>query len=265
MTTIPQNMAKQKLAAGELVLCMGLRQARSVDVCMIAAANDFDAIYVDMEHSPASMETSSALCAGAISLGITPIVRPPGHDPHMCSRLLDSGAMGLLVPRVDTPEQARALVDATRFPPLGHRSVIGAGPATLYRPLPLSDANRELNEQTLLIVMLESPEGIANADAIARIPGVDALLIGSNDLCTELGIPGQVRHPKLREAYEIVARACSTHGKALGVGGIRQDMELVKELLALGARFIVAGTDVSYLASAARKDTDALRAFKVNN
>ncbi len=261
---IPQNFAKQKLAANEMVLCMGLRQARSVDICMIAAASGFDAIYVDMEHGPASIESASALCAGAIALGITPIIRPPGHDAHLCSRLLDSGAMGLLVPRVNTAEQARALVDATRFPPLGHRSVMGAGPATLYRPLPLGDVNRELNEQMLLIVMLESPEGIANADAIASIPGIDALLIGSNDLCTELGIPGQVRHPKLREAYEIVAKACATHGKVLGVGGIRQDVELQKELLALGARFIVAGTDVSYLASAAKKDADALRAFKPN-
>lgn len=261
MFPIPENLAKRKLAARELVLCMGLRQARSVDISMIAAAAGFDAIYVDMEHSPISFETTSAICAGSIGLGITPIVRPPGHDPHACSRLLDGGAMGLLVPHVNTAEQARALVDATRFPPVGHRSVMGAGPASLYRALPLGDVNQLQNEQTLLIAMLETPEGIANAGAIAAVPGIDCLLIGSNDLCTELGIPGQLRHPRLRAAYETAAKACSEHGKALGVGGIRGDVELQSDLLAMGARFVIAGSDVSYLAVAAKKDVEGLRAL----
>jgi 2-keto-3-deoxy-L-rhamnonate aldolase RhmA len=260
--TIPANAAKAKLARRELVLCMGLRQARSVDVCMIAQASGFDAIYVDMEHSPISFETTSALCAGAVGLGITPLVRPPGHDPHACSRLLDGGAMGLVVPHVNTRAQAEAIVQATRFPPLGHRSVMGAGPATLYRPLPLGEVNRRLNDETLIVAMLETPEGIANADAIAAVPGVDVLLIGSNDLCTELGVPGEIRHPKLREAYETAARACTAHGKVLGVGGIRGDTELQAQLLGLGARFLIAGSDVGYLAAAAKKDADALRAVK---
>lgn len=264
MASIPENLAKSKLARRELVLCMGLRQARSVDICMIAAAAGFDAIYVDMEHSPISFETTSAICAGSIGLGITPIVRPPGHDPHTCSRLLDAGAMGLLVPHVNTPAQAKALVDATRFPPIGHRSVMGAGPASLYRALPLGDVNRLQNEQTLLIAMLETPEGIANADAIAAVPGIDCLLIGSNDLCTELGIPGQLRHPKLREAYEAAAKACKAHGKVLGVGGIRGDVELQNDLLAMGARFVIAGNDVAYLANAAKKDVEGLRALKLS-
>ena len=85
------------------------------------------------------------------------------------------------------------------------------------------------------------------------------LLIGSNDLCTEMGIPGELRHPKLRAAYETVARACKTHGKTLGVGGIRGDAELVGELLRLGARFVIAGNDTAYLSAAARKDVEALR------
>lgn len=261
-TALPQNVAKSKLATGDLVLCMGLRQARSVDICMIAAASGFDAIYVDMEHSPVSFEATSAICTGALGLGITPIVRPPGHDPHTCSRLLDSGALGLLVPHVNTAAEARALVDATRFAPLGHRSVMGTGPASLYRALPLGELNRLQNEQTLLIAMLETPEGIANADAVAAVPGIDMLLIGSNDLCTEMGIPGELRHPKLREAYEATARACRAHGKALGVGGIRGDVELQRDLLQMGARFIIAGNDVGYLAAAAKKDVDGLRALK---
>jgi 2-keto-3-deoxy-L-rhamnonate aldolase RhmA len=253
------NSAKRKLAAGELVLCMGLRQARSVDIAMIAAQAGFDALYVDMEHSPVSLETVSTLCAGTVGLGITPLVRPPGHGAEWISRVLDGGAQGVIVPHVSNATQAKAIVTAARFPPLGHRSVMGPTPALAYRALPLGETNQTLNAETLLIVMIETPEGVERADEIAAVEGVDLLLIGSNDLCTELGIPGELQHPRLRAAYEAVARACKAHRKTLGIGGIRGEPKLQGELIALGARFLIAGNDVGYLAAAARKDVEALR------
>ena len=253
------NPAKQKLSAGKLVLCMGLRQARSPDIAMIAAECGFDAIYADMQHSPLSLETVSAICVGALGLGLTPLVRPPSHAADAISRALDGGAQGVIMPDVNDAAQARSIVDHGRFPPLGHRSVMGATPALGYRALPLGEINQTLNAETLVVVMLETPQGIANADEIAAVPGVDVVLIGSNDLCTGLGIPGQLRHPKLREAYEAAARACKKHGKTLGVGGIRGDLELQRDLVRMGARFIIAGSDTNYLAAAARKDVEALR------
>jgi 4-hydroxy-2-oxoheptanedioate aldolase len=253
------NSAKQKLAEGKLVLCMGLRQARTVDIAMIAAQAGFDTIYVDLEHSPLSLETCSAICAGTIGLGITPLVRVPSHAADAVSRVLDGGAQGVIVPHVNTRAQAEAFVAAAKFPPAGRRSVMGSGPALAYQPMPLGEVNRRLNEETLAIAMLETPQGIENADEIAAVAGLDMLLIGSNDLCTEMGIPGELRHPKLRAAYETVARACKIHGKTLGVGGIRGDAELVGELLRLGARFVIAGNDTAYLSAAARKDVEALR------
>ena len=93
------------------------------------------------------------------------------------------------------------------------------------------------------------------------MPGIDVLLIGSGDLTTDYGIPGQVDHPRLREAYERVAQACRTHGKTLGVGGIRHNVALQGELIRLGARFVIAGTDVNYVLAGARQDTTALRAI----
>jgi len=255
------NSAKQKLAAGKLVLCMGLRQARSPDIAMIAAECGFDAIYADMQHSPLSLETVSAICVGALGQGITPLVRPPSHAGDAISRALDGGAQGVIVPDVNDAAQARAIVEHGRFAPLGHRSVMGPTPALGYRALPLGEINQALNAETLIVVMLETPLGIANADEIAAVPGVDIVLIGSNDLCTGLGIPGQLRHPKLREAYEAAAKACSRHGKTLGVGGIRGDLELQRDLVQLGARFIIAGNDTGYLAAAARKDAESLRSL----
>lgn len=256
-----QTVARDRLARGELVLCMGLRQARTVDIAMIAARCGFDAIYVDMEHSPVSFETTSAICTAAIGAGITPLVRTPGHAGSDISRVLDGGAQGVIVPHVNDAAEAEAVVRHARFAPIGHRSVMGGGPALAYLPLSVGDCSARLNATTLVIVMLETPEAIANADAIAAVPGIDLLLIGSNDLCSEMGIPGQLRDPRLRSAFEAVAAACRRHGKTLGVGGIRGDAELQKDLIGLGARFLIAGSDVTYLMTAARQDAGLLRAL----
>lgn len=253
------NFAKQRLRNGELVLCMALRQARTVDIAQMAATAGFDAFFVDMEHCPVDLETTSAICVAALAAAVTPLVRVPSHDGHFLSRVLDGGAQGVIVPHIDTAEQARGVVGCTRFPPQGRRSVMGSGPAVGYRALPLGEINALLNAQTLLIAMLETPTAIVNADAIAAVDGIDMLLIGSNDLCTEMGIPGELRHPRLRVAYASVARACAARGKALGVGGIRGDTALQRDLVGLGARFIVAGSDVQYLMNAAHKDVQALR------
>lgn len=254
-----RNMAKRKMADGELVLCMGLRQARTPDIALIAAACGFDAVYVDMEHSPISVDTTAMICTAALGAGITPIVRVPGHDVHMATRVLDGGALGVIFPHVNTKCEAAMMVEGCRYPPLGHRSVMGSGPALGYRPLPLGEVNERMNAETLLIAMLETPEGIANADAIAATPGIDVLLIGSNDLCTELGIPGQLRHQSLRDAFETTAAACKAHGKTLGVGGVRGDLELQTELFRLGGNFIIAGSDVTYLTAGAQGDAKRLR------
>jgi 2-keto-3-deoxy-L-rhamnonate aldolase RhmA len=255
------NQMKHKLAAGELVLCMNLRLARTVDIAMVAQAGGYDALYVDMEHSPYSIETTATICAAALGIGITPLVRVPSHDAHWSSRVLDGGAQGVIVPHVNNRREAEAVVRNCRFPPLGQRSVMGLGPALGYRAMPLGELNDRLNSDTALIVMLETAEGIDNAAAIAALPGIDVLLIGSGDLTTDYGIPGQVDHPRLREAYERVAEACRAHGKVLGVGGIRHNVALQGELIRLGARFVIAGTDVNYVLAGARQDTAALRAI----
>jgi 4-hydroxy-2-oxoheptanedioate aldolase len=136
---------------------------------------------------------------------------------------------------------------------------MGLGPAQGYQAVPLGELNQRLNSDTAVIVMLETGQGIENAAAIASVPGIDVLLIGSGDLTTDYGIPGQVDHPRLREAYERVAEACRTHNKVLGVGGIRHNVALQGELVRLGARFVIAGTDVNYVLAGARQDTAALR------
>ncbi len=253
---------KARLAAGELVLCMGLRQARTPDIVLVAAAAGFDAVYVDMEHSPVSFETTSMLTIAAQGAGIGGLVRIAGHDPHAVGRALDGGASGIIFPGVDTAEQAQAAVAACLYPPAGFRGVAGSGPLQGYRPTPLGTVIREANAAMLVVAMIETPAAVGNAHALAAVPGLDMLLIGSNDLCTAMGIPGEITHPRLREAYVAVAAACRAHGKVLGVGGIRNQPALQADLIAMGARFVIGGNDVAYLAGAAQRDVEALRACR---
>jgi 2-keto-3-deoxy-L-rhamnonate aldolase RhmA len=199
------------------------------------------------------------MIAAALPIGIAPMARIPGHDFDMAARLLDAGALGIICPQVDTPEQAKAFVAACKFPPLGHRSVSGAGPLQFYQAMPLGEVNSQGNEHTLCIPMLETPCGIENAEAIAAVPGIDVLLIGSNDLSTELGIPGDLKHPNIRAAYETAMKGCKAHGKCLGIGGVRGDAALAADLVKLGARFMIAGLDTGYLMQAAKADVAALR------
>jgi 4-hydroxy-2-oxoheptanedioate aldolase len=259
-TNVQENRAKRRLAAGELVLCMGVNQMRTPNIAMIAAACGFDAVYIDLEHNPTSLESAAAICVAALALGITPIARVTSHDAHDATRILDSGAQGVMVPHVSTVAEAKAVVEACLYAPLGHRSAFGSGPALGYAATPQAEVCRILNEQTLLMAMIETPEAVANAAAMAAVPGIDVLHIGASDLSTEMGIPGQYKHERMRAAFETVAKAARAHGKAMGVGGVREDLEFQTWLIGLGMRYLTGGSDVGYILSAGRADVKRLRA-----
>jgi len=172
--SVGENQAKRKLAAGELVLSMGVNQMRTPNIAMIAAACGFDAIYIDLEHNPTSLETAAAIGVTALGIGITPIARVSSRDPHDATRILDCGAQGVMVPHVSTVAEAGAVVDSCRYPPHGHRSASGSGPALGYAARSQGEVNSYLNQETLLIAMLETPEAIETSDAIAAVDGISA-------------------------------------------------------------------------------------------
>ncbi len=256
------ELMKQKLDANELILCLSISQARTVDIPMMAAACGFDAIYVDLEHTATSLETTSMLCAAAVGFGLIPMVRVPSHDHQYMTRVIDTGAMGVIVPHVDTREQAEHIVDTCKFPPIGHRSISGPNPVTRYRPMSVSENVEYLNQQTILTAMLETPEAIEQADAIASVPGLDMILIGTHDLTAEMGILGQFGHESFARAMETAAAACKKHGVVMGIAGI-QDLELLGDLVAQGVRFISAGTDAGFFMEAARARAGKLRSILV--
>jgi 4-hydroxy-2-oxoheptanedioate aldolase len=239
---------------------MGLRQARTVDIATIAGTCGFDWLFIDTEHNSMSIDTASQIAMAAVATGVTPLVRVPGHQHYHCARALDNGALGVVVPHVDDAEQARAVVDACRYPPLGHRSIAGNMPGLAFANVPTGEATARMNDETLVVVMLETPRAIANAEAIAAVDGIDVLLVGTNDLCAEMGIHGQFDHPRVPEAYRQVLDACAKHGKHPGMGGV-YDPTLMSRYIPMGMRFVLSGNDLGFLMAGARERSTMLRSI----
>ena len=145
----------------------------------------------------------------------------------------------------------------------GHRSAFGSGPRLGYAAIGQAEVCKIINDETLLMAMIETPEAVENADAIAAVPGIHVLHIGASDLSTEMGIPGQYKHERMRAAFETVAKAAKRHGKAMGVGGVRQDFEFQSWLIGSGMRYLTGGSDVGYILSAGRADVKQLRELKL--
>ena len=263
-TPIRENRAKRMLKANELVLVMGVNQLRAPNIAMISAACGFDAVYIDLEHNPTSLETAAGVCVAALGMEITPIARVTSHDPHDATRILDSGAQGVMVPHIQNAEEARDIVNACLYAPKGHRSAFGSGPALGYAAIPQAEVCKILNDETLLIAMIETPEAVEKAEEIAAVDGIDVLHIGASDLSTEMGIPGQYSSERMRAAFEKVAGAARRHGKAMGVGGVRQDFAFQSWLIKLGMRYLTGGSDIAYILSAGRADVKQLRELKID-
>jgi 4-hydroxy-2-oxoheptanedioate aldolase len=257
-----ENHTKTRLAQGKLALGMGVSQARTIEIATIGKTCGFDWLFIDMEHSPMDVGTAAQMAAASLPVGITPIVRVPGKEAHHASRLLDAGAQGIVVPHVDTVEEARYAVASCKYPPIGQRSAIGVHPLMRFESVPVGQTMKEVNDATLVIVMLETAEAISRADAIAAVPGVDVILIGTNDLCATMGIPGKFEDPKVVQAYQTVLDACRKHNKWPGMGGV-YDPPIMQKYIAMGMRFILSGSDTSFVISGARARAKFLNELKL--
>jgi 4-hydroxy-2-oxoheptanedioate aldolase len=254
------NPLKEKLRRGEVAIGVGLRQARTVDIAKAMKTAGYDWLFIDTEHNSMDLDTAAQISVAAQDAGVTPIVRVAGYEHWLTSRILDNGAMGVVVPHVDTAELTAKLVSYVRYPPLGHRSVTGALPQIDFQSLPLKETTSQIDEATLLVVMTESPQSVENIDRIAATKGLDGILVGTNDLCMELGVPGQLDHPKVIAAYERILAACKANGLFPGLGGVYEPA-LLKRYIQMGFRMILAGSDMSFMMAAARERAKAIREF----
>ena len=255
-----KNIAKEKILNSELCLGVGLRQSRTVDIGKIMATSGYDWLFIDMEHNSMDIDIASQISVAAQDAGITPIVRVPDFAHHHATRVLDCGAMGVVFPHVESADIAKKLVSYCLYPPKGHRSMTGVLPQLDFKQQPIADVASTINKNMLIVIMLESPEAIDNVDSIAAVDGVDVILIGTNDLCMEMGIPGDYSNPKVKDAYIKVIEACKKYGKTPGMGGVYNE-ELMSEYIKMGMRFILSGSDLSFMMQSASQRSNKLRSF----
>jgi 2-keto-3-deoxy-L-rhamnonate aldolase RhmA len=253
------NTAKAALEAGRVSLGVGLRIARPVEVASVMKAAGFDWLFLDLEHGTMPLDTAAQIAAAALTVGIAPLARVPKGEFTMATQLFDNGVQGIVMPHIDTISEAREVVERLRFRPLGHRTSGPLPPQLGFQILNPTEMAAALEPATLIAVLLESREAIANADSIAAIDGIDVLMIGTADLCIEMDIPAQFTHPRVATAFKTVGAACRRHNKWLGMGGI-YDEEMIRRYIGLGTRFILSGSDLSFLLSAASSRVRALAA-----
>lgn len=259
-----RNPLAERLAAGQLGLSLIVKQVTSIDIAVAAHSCGYDAINVDLEHSVISESAAAQICIAALHLGVTPLVRVPSLDGHYANRLLDAGAMGIVAPHVGSAEEARAVVAACKFAPLGQRSVAGSWPHLGYRAWPAHEVRLLFNATTTVIVMLETPEAVERADEIAAVPGVDILHVGTTDLCDAMGIPGEFAHARVAAAYESVTAACRRHGKVAGAGGLTSAPDVMQQMVQRGVRFVTAGNEWAFMMAAARQRATQLRQLRLD-
>jgi len=260
---VVHNIVKEKLARDEVVASMTIRLTRTVEIAQLAKTAGFDMIYVDMEHSPITLDATCQICLAALTTGIAPMVRVPANTPDYIQRVLDGGALGIVAPGIGSAAEAREVVKAVKFPPLGERGAGGALPHLQYRSFPTAEANAAVNDATMVIVQFESAAAIEQADEIAAVEGVDMVLIGVNDMLASMGLAGQLEHPKVREAYARTIAACRKHGKHVGVGGLSTRPKLAAEFIAMGARLVSTGTDIQFLLAAMTEKAKQVREIQL--
>src|SRR3982075_1482722 len=247
MAATLRNAARDRLDKGELALGVILRQARTVDIAPIMKAAGYDWLFLDLEHNSMDLDMAVQIAVAALGAGIAPVARVPAGQLWMATRFLDGGGLGIVVPHVDTPEEAHKIAQALHYPPQGHRSVAGGLPHFGYAKVGLAETCAAINAATLVVVMLEAPTAIANAASIAAVPGIDSLLIGTNDLAMELGIPGGFGDERIVAAYQTVVDACRANGKFAGIGGSAERGPLPR-YIGMGVRLVLPRSDLSFLA-----------------
>lgn len=257
MTTIA-NSVRAALAEGKVSLGVGVRGLRSGEIARMMKSAGFDWLFIDLEHGPSSVETAFSISVAALDAGIAPIVRVPEGELVLAARCLDGGALGVFASHIETVDDAKAVVSALRFPPLGHRSAGGSYPQLGFRGGSAKDVIPALEQATMIMATLETAKAVENAAAIAAIPGIDVLTMGLNDLSVDMGIPGQLGHEKIAATVAAVAQAARAAGKFAGFGGVYQP-DLIKKYVGLGMRMILCGNDVGLLMAAAQERASFVR------
>lgn len=246
----PSNWAspiKEKLQDGKPVIAATIT-TNSVDVAAHTAKLGFDFLWIEMEHSPVTLETLRNMVLATRGLPALPFARVPVNEIWTAKRVLDMGVCGVMFPFTSTPELARQAAAACHYPPYGCRGS-GAGLAKFAWPDPdrYSDS---ADENITVIIIIEEACAVERIDEIAATPGIDVMFIGTSDLSFSLGLRGDQNHPRLQEAVTKVVEAGKKHGKFLGRPA--PTPEHVKRYMEQGFQLFQAPTEIGFMAAGAK-------------
>ena len=251
------NPVKTKIMAGGSAFGAMIFEFFTPGIAQICKAAGAEFILYDMEHTAISTETlrqQFAMCRG---IGLVPMVRVPSTEYHFIARMLDVGAMGIMVPMVDTAAQAEFIARCCKYPPIGRR---GAAFGVAYDDFiagPVKEKMAESNARTLVICQIESAVGAENCEAIAAVPGVDVLWVGHFDMTNFMGIPAEFQHPRYLDAIERVVAACAKHGKVPAV--MSADEAWTRDYLAKGYRLMAYGIDCTIFQKAVAQGIEVMK------
>lgn len=262
------NLITQRLGRNDAALGVAA-QMNSPETVEAVGAAGFDFAYIDCEHGSFYLDGLTNLIRAAEAVGLTPVVRVPNHEPSYIMRVLDAGAMGVIVPNVCTKAQAEAVVAAAKYKEGDNGGIRGACPgtrATWHQTTDWPAFVRWSNENTLVWPLIESQQGIDNIDEIASVAGIHALMLGPFDYAHAIGLPGQPQHPRVQASYASVLKAANAHGREVVASLFSATPERMeeekREWIQGGARILVAGSDRRMLFNALAHRLTALRSEK---
>jgi 2-keto-3-deoxy-L-rhamnonate aldolase RhmA len=251
------NSVKQKLRAGELQLGCGFAQLRSPEIPRILKAAGFDWTFIDTEHGNFNLETVQDICRVASLVGLCPVVRVGELNYSLVARALDNGAEGIIFPRVESPELLRQAVSWTRFPPAGVRGFGLTTAAVNYESATFPQLIEHFNEQTLVVLQIETRCALDACDELLSVPGLDAVMVGPADLSISLGVPGDFQHPTMVEAMEKIRDSCIRHGVAPGTQ--TRSLKLAQFWRERGMRFLGCQSETGMLMEKAQEIASTLK------
>lgn len=253
------NPVKRQLASGGVSVGTFLFEFNTVGTVRTAAAAGAEFVLIDMEHTGWTTETIRQLCGATHGTDTVPLVRVPATEYHFIARALDMGARGLMMPMVESAEQARRFVQAAKYPPTGRRGAAFTIAHDDYRGGDVTEKIRTANEETLLIAQIETRAGLDAVEAIAAVDGIDVLFIGQTDLTVSLGIAGQFQHPTFVAAVDRVAAASRAAGKTAGIMPLSYDFG--EWIAGKGFRMLCWSGDIWIYKEAVRSGMTAMRQF----
>lgn len=250
------NPIKSKLKEGQCVYGSWIRIPSPIIVEVLGNIG-FDFLHIDMEHSSIDLQMLDYMVLAGYRHEIPLAVRVATQNPADLYRIMDIGYSSFVLPRIETAEQCTQLLKGARYTPAGTRGLGGAVRANGWGETPLDQHLKEAEEDTLMIIQIESEEGLQNLDAILEVPGIDVVYIGPLDLSQALGYPGQIDHPVVRDTIDTLIK--TIRGKGIAVGIHAATIEQAKEWAEAGIQYFTVGLDVSLLQSAGRSLLNRLK------